>query len=78
MSALPPKANIRWPRISGLPGAANEIIWRPVAKLIHFDRCQVVSRFLKLREINGNSSKRIILNRKNPFEQHCANCVVSN
>ena len=42
----------------------NEIIWRPVAKLIHFDRCQVVARFLKSRENNGNSSKRIILDRK--------------
>ena len=35
-----------------------------VANLIHFDRCAVVARFLKSREINGNSSKRIFLDRK--------------
>jgi hypothetical protein len=41
-----------------------EIIWHLVAKLIRFYRCPVVARFLKSRENNGNSSKRIILDRK--------------
>ena len=35
-----------------------------VAKLIRFDGCPVVARFLKSREINGNSSKRIIRTEK--------------
>jgi hypothetical protein len=35
-----------------------------VTKLIRFERCLVVARFRKSREINGNFSKRIILDRK--------------
>jgi hypothetical protein len=69
LSADAPIADIRWPRISRSRGPPNEIIWHLVAKLIRFDRCPVIARFIKSRETNGNVSKRIILDRKN----HCHN-----
>jgi hypothetical protein len=49
-------------------GPPNEIICRLVAKLIRFDLCLVVAHFRKSREIYGNFSKRIILDRKIHFE----------
>src|SRR5512139_959384 len=48
----------------GRPTRLNETIWRLIAKLIHSGRCWVGANFQKMREVNGNSSKRIILYRK--------------